>query len=459
MIAKSTDGLQAPNRGPNGASMSYGSILARKCPIVDETLTRTLDGELLSLSAKKCPLPYLGPQFDEGECIVEATSLGEFRVQTSNDAHPDLIRNGPPLPLINGVPSLPHFTEVENAVYEETVDKIKNCATEMKAYIHCNCAAIAILNNCGSNVCASCWASKCSKQRKEWGKKLQFDRGRSYRFLTLTSPRRYFTWELDDAITSLHSSFRKLTKSSWWRGLSRLWFGTIEFEPAWSQYIVDGEEIIVPTVNLHIHVVVGGSMIPINKLREKWVGHGGGRQCHIVYMKPADTRHASLKGIISYISKYMTDDKKLKYDNDGNLIRKLSWSKLPVYYRAVASHQLKSRQIFISGGQMRTRLAKLLRENPDIEEPLCCIACGSMVGLSYMTDDTICPHPSLTMIPAENQWIPPDEYIAKFLQPPSKHLYFESVKNDHNASLNHGQMDLRVDPKHYSQIMALPHNA
>ena len=433
--------FQAPNSDPEGGAMSYGSILARNCPTTDESLTTTLDGQVLSLDAKKCLLPSLAPQFDEGECIVEAFPLGSsFAI--GNDAHPSLIRKGHPLPLIDGKPSLPHISLNDNLIYEETMDKIKNCGTEMKAYIHCNCSAIPILNNCGSNVCPTCWASKCTKQRKEWSRKLQFDRGRSYRFLTLTSPRRYFTWELDQGIDNLHKSFRKLTKSSWWRNLSRLWFGTIEFEPAWSSYIVDGEEVIIPTVNLHIHVIVGGSMIPINKLREKWVAHGGGIQCHIVYMKPAETRHASLKGIISYISKYMTDDKKKKYDKDGELIRKLSWSKIPLYYRSIASHQLKGRQIFISGGHMRTRLAKLLQDNPEVAEPLCCLNCGSMVGLSYCTIETILPPAFMLGLPNDKQWIPPDQYISLHNCQPTRHLFFESMRTDFIAGLNHGQTTL-----------------
>lgn len=421
----STKSLQAPNSDSEGGTMSYGSVLPRKCPS-DDSPFENLSESAFSVVSRKCPFPFLQPTFDEhGEVLTDLESLGESYYEMYDSEKFDYLKRiGPhqsidsPSPSIESI--LPHLSELEHINYTDMKNRIRDCGTEMKAYIHCNCSAIPILNNCGSNVCDSCWNSKCLKQRDTWEKKLQFDRGRSYRFLTLTSPRRYFVWELDQAMTNLHTSFRKLTKSSWWRGLSRLWFGTIEFEPAWSEYPDEhGVMKIVPTVNLHIHVVVGGKMLPINKLREKWMAHGGGNQVHIKYLKKGETRASTLKGIVEYLAKYITNQKgSIQKDRNGNIRHKLSWDEIPEYYQAIASLQLKTRQMFISGGAMRTRLAQLLKANPDTPVIQCCISCFSVIGFTPITDNSEPPSILRTQPPSKGQWVKLCDFTSLHSTPP-----------------------------------------
>lgn len=300
-------------------------------------------------------------------------------------------RKGPELPSINEFThnglfvdkSLPTLSYNEIWKSNSTVHNINSCNEDVVALVSCNCSSVPIYNQCRNVTCANCWRQKCLQKRKKWRKSLILDKGRSYRFVTLTLPRRYFAWEVGQAVDIIHTGFRNLSKSKWWRNRFRLWFGTIEIEAGWSEYQnTEFGDFILPTFNVHLHLVTSGKMPDAKQLLSKWQNQGGGRIDISLLAQKARKRWLKTEACLNYLTKYVTGDKGQAPPS------KVFMSDINPFYQAMVSEQVRGRHMFITGGAMRSNLSKKAKQ---MEDTVCyCTNCNSIV--SYLTMETLETH-------------------------------------------------------------------
>lgn len=290
------------------------------------------------------------------------------------------------------------------------IEKHENCGTQITCLISCGCSSIPIMNGCGYASCPTCYSRRAMAKRKKWKQNMKFDRGKSYRFMTLTHPRRFYTGELGSAVKRTHQMLRKWSKTPWWRHNHRLWFGCIEVKPAFSE--LESGEIIV-TWNVHVHLVTGGRFYRVETLREKWQNYGGGRVDIQWLGKRTTNQKSKVRGALKYLTKYMTHDSK----------DIASFDALPSAYTAWAGEVLRGAHLFISGGHMRTVLPKRFeawKEKHGIHREYCwCSKCKRTVNVYLdIFEDYPYIYEELPR-PDYNQWetkyctIPPPEVYAE----------------------------------------------
>ena len=286
----------------------------------------------------------------------------------------------------------PNYSRREISHLQQIYDRIDDCGTEIEAYVSCSCSSLPIYNSCNQFACPDCWARKARKQRDKWIKCMSVDKGRSYRFLTLTEKRRYYSWEVGTAVDRLHKRLRTISKLKWWRARFRLWFGTIEIEPVWEHH----PNGWIVSFNVHLHLVTSGRMPEIEALRSRWKKYGGGSRVHVTLIASRmRQRRAKAHSLVRYITKYFTDHKSQLKKKGKDTVRSLSMKKVPQIDRAIISDSLRGRHLFVSGGHMRSVLPKRAAL---LDAEYCyCVECRTRV--SYVPYDQM--NPTLIDVPPE----------------------------------------------------------